>query len=80
MANITIFDLQTTNYELFPDPESYLNELTNEDTSAVNGGWFWMAAGTAIALYVALPEAQKQQVNRGFEKAGQALFQPVQVY
>jgi hypothetical protein len=80
MATIKISDLYTDDSELFQSSESYLEELTNEDTSAVNGGWFWVAAGTAIALYGVLPDAQKQFVNRGFQKAGQALFQPVKVY
>lgn len=80
MATIKIFDLHTADSEVLPSSENYLCELTNEEISVVNGGWFWIAAGTAIALYGVLPDQQKQYVNRGFQMAGQALFQPVKVY
>ncbi len=38
MANITIPDLRPAGSELFIDFESFMNELTDQELSAVNGG------------------------------------------
>jgi len=39
MAFIAVKELQNTGAELFQDSESFLNELNNVDTTAVNGGY-----------------------------------------
>jgi len=56
MALIKISDLAPTGSDLLMDSESYLNELTKEDISLVNGlGWITLSAdilGVGITLSV----------------------------
>ena len=40
MAAIKINDLRPVGSELFKDPESYLNELNNQELDVINGASF----------------------------------------
>ncbi|MCU0532331.1 MAG: hypothetical protein MUD14_00265 [Hydrococcus sp. Prado102] len=38
MATISIYDLQSSGFELFFDSESYLNDLVANELGTINGG------------------------------------------
>lgn len=40
MANIKVFDLNSTGFKLFSDSESYMNELDDSEVDIVNGGCY----------------------------------------
>ncbi|MCM1983738.1 hypothetical protein [Lyngbya confervoides] len=56
MSNIRISDLQNTGYELFSDPESYLKDLSMDETIKEIGGKPKTATvGSLIATGVSTP-------------------------
>jgi bacteriocin-like protein len=55
MSEITIANLQSTGAELFNDPESFLNELSNDDLNQIQGGrWCPTAVIPTIAIGTAV--------------------------
>jgi hypothetical protein len=40
MANMTIDNLHHTGYNLFSSSENFLNELFQEETELIEGGWY----------------------------------------
>ncbi|QLE39980.1 class IIb bacteriocin, lactobin A/cerein 7B family [Nostoc sp. C052] len=58
MATIKINNLNAAGSDLFNDSESYLNELTNEEVTSINGGIvplivsaYWASCATVGILY-----------------------------
>ncbi len=51
MATINISDLRSAGYDLFSDPESYINELSEgEFTEVIGGKSSWFCEGVVLSV------------------------------
>jgi hypothetical protein len=50
MTNITISDLHPTDFDLLPNPESYMRELSDEELNAKTGGQLELDLVSALVI------------------------------
>ncbi|MBD2502767.1 hypothetical protein [Anabaena azotica] len=70
MAFIAVKELQNAGAELFQDSESFLNELNNVDTIAVNGGGSGYSSATNGVLDFGLKGFEFGAITFGIDAIG----------
>ena len=52
MANIAIYDLDTSGLDLFMDSEGFMSELTEDELTATNGGFTTSVTSSGVCVGV----------------------------